>query len=156
MGTSAADRPLQDRLTGSSLRTPTASPTAPRTDSSRHLQTQVPNPGPPRAENKDIVVKDKNGAYKLEVPTLPPILIGEDGEELVEMEENFNPAELTGREKEKFEQALMEMMIRHRNRMSDDEPDEILDMVHESLRKKVASLDDDNWMFEPEKDTFSN
>ena len=59
-----------------------------------------PQPRPHRAENKDIVVKDKNGAYKLEVPTLPPILIGEDGEELVEMEENFNPAELTGREKE--------------------------------------------------------
>lgn len=92
-----------------------------------------------KAENKDIVVRDKNGAYKLEVPTLPPALVGEDGEELVEMEENFNPAELTGREKESmlsgtyvlgcadagvdFEKALVEMMIRHRNRMSDDEPD---------------------------------
>jgi hypothetical protein len=29
-------------------------------------------------------------------------------------------------------------------------------MVHESLRKKAASLDDDNWMFEPEKDSISN
>lgn len=76
-----------------------------------------------------------------------------------------------------FEAALVEMMIRHRNRQSNDEPDgeyclicqyllilpimcsleeEILDIVHESLRKKVASLDDDNWMFEPERDTFSN
>lgn len=30
---------------------------------------------------------------------------------------------------------------------------EILDIVHQSLRRKVASLDDDNWMFEPENDT---
>jgi hypothetical protein len=29
-------------------------------------------------------------------------------------------------------------------------------MVNESLRKKAASLDDDNWMFEPEKDSISN
>lgn len=29
-------------------------------------------------------------------------------------------------------------------------------MVQESLRKKVASLDEDNWMFEPEKDLVSN
>lgn len=29
-------------------------------------------------------------------------------------------------------------------------------MVHESLRKKATSLDDDNWMFEPEKDSISN
>lgn len=29
-------------------------------------------------------------------------------------------------------------------------------MVHESLRKKAASLDEDNWMFEPEKDLISN
>lgn len=66
----------------------------------------------------------------------------------------------------------MEMMIRHRNRQTSGEPDgewqcsrssslpmyswtlattEILDIVHQSLRRKVASLDDDNWMFEPEK-----
>lgn len=66
-------------------------------------------------------------------------------------------------------------MIRHRNRQSSGEPDgrlqvlnkdcslpplrtaakpysEILDIVHQSLRKKAASLDDDSWMFEPEKD----
>lgn len=29
---------------------------------------------------------------------------------------------------------------------------EILDIVHQSLRKKAASLDDDNWMFEAERD----
>lgn len=63
------------------------------------------------------------------------------------------------------------MMIRHHNRQPSDEPDgeyapgligtdgfltnlepEILNIVHHSLRKKVASLDEDNWMFEPEND----
>jgi hypothetical protein len=76
-----------------------------------------------------------------------------------------------------FEAALVEMVIRHRNRQSSGEPDgefvvactsreigcgfilmllvvmvEILNIVHQSLRNKVASLDDDNWMFEPERD----
>jgi hypothetical protein len=76
-----------------------------------------------------------------------------------------------------FEAALVEMVIRHRNRQPSGEPDgrslsfllerpevgyrftdsfrlllEILNIVHQSLRKKVASLDDDNWMFEPERD----
>lgn len=69
------------------------------------------------------------------------------------------------------------MVIRHRNRQPSGEPDgessllllkvtswrqcyvltspvtaEMLNIVHQSLRKKVASLDDDNWMFEPERD----
>ncbi|KAJ5677484.1 uncharacterized protein N7477_003117 [Penicillium maclennaniae] len=86
-------------------------------------------------ENKEIVVRDKNGGYKLDVPSLPHALVGEDGEELGELdaedagETGFDSSELSGREKEK-----------------------ILDIVHQSLRKKVASLDDDNWMFEAERD----
>lgn len=52
-------------------------------------------------ENKDIVAKDKNGDYRLEVPVLPPALVGEDGEELAEPEEGgLNATELTGQEKE--------------------------------------------------------
>ncbi|CAP80072.1 Pc12g04450 [Penicillium rubens Wisconsin 54-1255] len=87
-------------------------------------------------ETKDIVVRDKNGSYKLEIPTLPQALVGEDGEELAELapeDGGFDSSDLTGRDKEK-----------------------ILNMVHESLRRKAASLDDDNWMFEPEKDSISN
>ncbi|KAJ5358525.1 uncharacterized protein N7496_010938 [Penicillium cataractarum] len=108
-------------------------------------------------ENREIVVRDKNGGYKLDVPSLPHALVGEDGEELggLEAEEEGEAGldvELNGRDKEKFEAALVEMVIRHRNRQSSGEPDEILNIVHQSLRKKVASLDDDNWMFEPERD----
>ncbi|KAJ5127550.1 hypothetical protein N7448_008329 [Penicillium atrosanguineum] len=109
-------------------------------------------------DNKEIVVRDKNGGYKLDVPSLPHALVGEDGEELGELdaedagETGFDSAELSRPEKEKFDAALVEMMIRHRNRATSGEPDEILDVVHQSLRKKAASLDDDNWMFEAERD----
>jgi hypothetical protein len=97
-------------------------------------------------ENRDIVVRDKSGSYKLEIPTLPSALIGEDGEELGEHapeDEGFHSAELTGIDKEsmssisalfvfaeysmlilgtEFEAALVDMMIRHRNK-ANDEPD---------------------------------
>lgn len=36
------------------------------------------------AETKEIVVRDKNGGYKLDIPALPHALVGEDGEELAE------------------------------------------------------------------------
>ncbi|KAJ5755272.1 hypothetical protein N7533_004815 [Penicillium manginii] len=110
------------------------------------------------SENKEIVVRDKNGGYKLDVPALPNGLVGENGEELGELDPDesgelgLEAGDLGGRDKEKFDAALVEMMIRHRNRQSSGEPDEILDIVHQSLRKKAASLDDDSWMFEPEKD----
>ncbi|KAJ5570326.1 uncharacterized protein N7459_009756 [Penicillium hispanicum] len=109
-------------------------------------------------ENRDIVIRDKNGGYKLDMPVLPrSTLVGDDGEELEELDaesgETAFGASENELEKEKFEAALVEMMIRHRNRQTTGEPDEILDIVHQSLRKKLASLDDDNWMFEPENDT---
>lgn len=49
------------------------------------------------------MVRDKNGSYKLEIPTLPHTLIGEDGEELGELaseEGGFNGSETIGRDKE--------------------------------------------------------
>ena len=56
-------------------------------------------------DNGEIVVKDKNGSYKLDIPVLPP-LIGEDGEELEGIEEggaggsSSNRQAMPGREKE--------------------------------------------------------
>ncbi|KAJ5628396.1 hypothetical protein N7490_010624 [Penicillium lividum] len=108
------------------------------------------------SENKDIVVRDRNGGYKLDMPALPSSnLAGDNGEELDELETGENSFESfeVEREKESFEAALVEMMIRHRNRQSSGEPDEILNIVHQSLLKKASSLDDDNWMFEPEFET---
>lgn len=42
-------------------------------------------------------------------------------------------------------------MYRNRNPQSVD-PAEMLSVVQESLRRKVASLDADNWMFEREEE----
>jgi hypothetical protein len=52
-------------------------------------------------ENKDIVVREKNGGYKLDVPALSPALI-EDADDLAEHEEEgaFDATELTGIDKE--------------------------------------------------------
>lgn len=38
------------------------------------------------SENRDIVVRDKNGGYKVDVPALPIGLVGENGEELGELD----------------------------------------------------------------------
>lgn len=49
------------------------------------------------------MVRDKNGSYKLEIPTLPQALVGEDGEELAELapeDGGFDSSDLTGRDKE--------------------------------------------------------
>jgi hypothetical protein len=57
-------------------------------------------------ENKEIVVRDKNGGYKLDTPALPQPLVGEDGEELGELDADgdgaagFDSSELSGRDKE--------------------------------------------------------
>lgn len=58
------------------------------------------------SENKEIVVRDKNGGYKSDIPALPDDLIGEDGEELGDLEGDesgemsFDRTELGGRDKE--------------------------------------------------------
>lgn len=58
------------------------------------------------SENREIVVRDKNGGYKLDVPSLPHALVGEDGEELGDLDADesgetaFDSSELSGREKE--------------------------------------------------------
>ncbi|KAJ5491621.1 hypothetical protein N7539_003188 [Penicillium diatomitis] len=128
------------------------------TDPSRTMRYHIPE------KDREIVVRDKHGGYKLDMPSLPPqTSFSEDGEELGDVDvdvgvdggsgmRNALEAELSGKDKEKFEAALVEMVIRHRNRQTSGGPDEILDIVHQNLRKQVASLDDDNWMFEPERE----
>ncbi|RAK96448.1 uncharacterized protein BO80DRAFT_468585 [Aspergillus ibericus CBS 121593] len=109
-------------------------------------------------DNGEIVVKDKNGSYKLDIPVLPP-LIGEDGEEMEGIEDGgagggtSNGQAMSGREKEKMEANLVEMMYRNRNRRMSSEPAEILTHIHQSLRNKVAALEEDNWMYDAEVDS---
>lgn len=71
-----------------------------------------------------------------------------------------------------FEANLIEMVQRSRGRHLSSEPgrlypltcilrptnsrfSEILSLIQQSLRAKVASLDEDNWMFEVEDDTLA-
>ncbi|KAL4801713.1 hypothetical protein BDV18DRAFT_72201 [Aspergillus unguis] len=130
--------------------------------SSQVSQSSAPDLNPPVAsgssDDGEIVVKDKNGGYSLDIPVLPPI-VGEDGDEMEGIEgaaETTDPTgqgEMSGREKEKIEASLVEIMYRNRNRQMSSEPHEILNLIHQSLRNKVATLDEDNWMYEPEPDT---
>ncbi|KAL4782297.1 hypothetical protein BJX76DRAFT_349503 [Aspergillus varians] len=140
--------------------------------SSHVLQSSAPesnssiSAGP--MDDGEIVVKDKNGSYKLEIPVLPPIVGADaDGDEMEGIERggpvgsstgatgasSTGQGEMSGQEKEKIEAGLVEMMHRNRNRRMSSEPHEILNLVYQSLRNKVAVLDDDNWMYEPEADT---
>ncbi|KAL2837274.1 hypothetical protein BJX68DRAFT_25055 [Aspergillus pseudodeflectus] len=135
--------------------------------SSQVLQSNAPEPSSSLSagsvDDGEIVVKDKNGGYKLDIPVLPPI-VGEDGEEMEGLESgeagtsaatngaDSGRGEMSGREKEKMEASLAEMMYRKRNRQMSSEPHEILDLVYQSLRNKVASLEEDNWMYESEPD----
>jgi len=64
-------------------------------------------------DNGEIVVRDKNGGYKLDIPILPPVLAGDDGDgDAMEGVEDGRPStgsgatggsedtEISGREKE--------------------------------------------------------
>ncbi|XHF96912.1 hypothetical protein AWENTII_000522 [Aspergillus wentii] len=113
-------------------------------------------------DNGEIVVKDKNGSYKLDIPMLPPVAGSEDGDEMEGVDGNSGGSgttgadsagetEVSGREKEKIEASLVEMM-RNRNRQVSSEPAEVLNFIQQSLQSKVATLDEDNWMYEAEID----
>ncbi|KAM0793829.1 hypothetical protein BDR22DRAFT_895839 [Usnea florida] len=92
----------------------------------------------PQDESLDIVVKDRNGNYQVEVPHLPPL------------DEDQAQEEDSGNEKEKLDARLLEM---YKDRsLQPHDPAELLNAVHASLRRKVASLDDDNWIFEAEQE----
>ncbi|MCJ1227753.1 hypothetical protein MMC12_004411 [Toensbergia leucococca] len=94
----------------------------------------------PQDNNSDIVIRDHNGNYQVQVPLLPPL------------DEDQQPED-EGREKEKLEARLLQT---YRNRtIQTGEPTELLVAVQSSLRRKVASLEDDNWIFEAEQETPS-
>ncbi|KAL4976173.1 hypothetical protein BDW66DRAFT_58849 [Aspergillus desertorum] len=169
MGTASVRRNLfQNHLSRHTVSTP-----GPNTGTSG-LSSQVLRSNAPESNTSNsvgpmddggIVVKDKNGSFTLDMPVLPPI-VGEDGDEMEGIETEgtggdstaatgADPAgqgAMSGREKEKLEAGLVEIMYRNRNRQMSSEPHEILNLIYQSLRSKVAALDEDNWMYEPEAD----
>ncbi|SLM35769.1 hypothetical protein LPUS_05129 [Lasallia pustulata] len=91
----------------------------------------------PQDDSSDIVMRDKNGNYQVELPSKPVM----DDETLPED---------SGREKKELDARLAEM-YRNRSRQL-SEPTELLAYVQVDLRGKVASLEEDNWMFEAEQE----
>ncbi|MCJ1276915.1 hypothetical protein MMC21_004722 [Puttea exsequens] len=83
-------------------------------------------------------MRDRNGNYQVQVPLLPPV----DDEQAQEEEANA--------EREKLDARLLEM---YKDRsLQPSEPAELMNAVQANLRRKVASLNEDNWMFEAEQD----
>lgn len=112
-------------------------------------------------DNGDIVVRDKNGGYKLDIPVLPPAITSENGDGMDGLDESgtsggagttagdsASQTDISGREKEKIEASLAELMYRNRNRQMSNEPAEILNLIHQNLRSRVAALEEDNWMYD--------
>ncbi|PWY83043.1 hypothetical protein BO70DRAFT_429100 [Aspergillus heteromorphus CBS 117.55] len=150
--TGPAASSTQDNASNGASGLPSHLPQSTSSDSSSSLSS-----GP--IDNGEIVVKDKNGSYKLDIPVLPP-LVGEDGDEMEGIEgsgamagNGSGQTGMSGSEKEKMEATLAEMISRHRTRQMSSEPAEILDLIHQTLRDKVAALEEDNWMYEAEVDT---
>ncbi|KAL8734263.1 MAG: hypothetical protein Q9181_003253 [Wetmoreana brouardii] len=94
-------------------------------------------------DSSDIVVRDRNGEPLFQMPQvmMPPTedepTAGANGEEGMQGE------------KERLEERLLET-YKSRSFVAGDKM-ELLSAVQSSLRRKVAALEDDNWMFETEE-----
>ncbi|KAL4914268.1 hypothetical protein BDW62DRAFT_213583 [Aspergillus aurantiobrunneus] len=168
MGTTSVRRNLfQNHLSRRPVSTPGPSNGAPGL-SSQISHSTGPEPNPPTnagpMDDGEILVKDKNGSYKLDIPVLPPI-VGEDGEEMGGIEgghggsstaatgaNSTGQGEMGGREKEKIEASLVEIYCEESGAMALTLA-EILNLLNQSLKNRVAALDEDNWIYEPEADT---
>ncbi|KAL8795976.1 MAG: hypothetical protein Q9195_001551 [Heterodermia aff. obscurata] len=92
-------------------------------------------------DSTDIVLRDRSGKYQVQMPVLPAL------------EEDQAPGEMEGEGgKHKLEARLLATYRDRNHNPEPGEPAEMLSAVQASLRRKVASLDADNWMFEAEND----
>ncbi|EAS37272.3 uncharacterized protein CIMG_02626 [Coccidioides immitis RS] len=109
----------------------------------------------------DIVARDKNGTYKVDVPILQPGSLGEgagdeDADEVMEAVESVGHTGLehdggiSCADKEKIEASIAELMRRNRSRQMNSEPSEVYLLIQQSLKNRVTLLDEDRWMFEIE------
>lgn len=126
-------------------------------------------------ESSDIVVKDRNGNYQVQVPLLPPL-----DEDQAQEEDSGNEKESTvgplwyqeamANARTELDARLLEMyrdrslqphdpagqspiISLHLKQDLSERVTELLNAVHASLRRKVASLDEDNWIFEAEQES---
>ncbi|KAL8720729.1 MAG: hypothetical protein Q9225_002463 [Loekoesia sp. 1 TL-2023] len=91
-------------------------------------------------DGSDIVMRDQNGEPQVQMPQLLPM---EDEQAAGGNEEGLQS------EKERLEERLLET-YKSRSFVPSDKM-ELLSAVQASLRRKVAALDEDNWMFEAEE-----
>ncbi|KAL2269712.1 hypothetical protein VTJ83DRAFT_1896 [Remersonia thermophila] len=90
----------------------------------------------------DIVVRDHNGEIELGDPPSPIVDVAEDAEAAEERHEL-----------EMERQRLAEALRQHRmgqHGVSPHPEEELLEAVKASLRAKVAALEEDKWLYEPE------
>ncbi|KAL9002844.1 MAG: hypothetical protein Q9188_004245 [Gyalolechia gomerana] len=91
-------------------------------------------------DSSDILMRDQNGDPQVQMPQLLPT---EDEQPVGGNEEGLQS------EKERLEERLLET-YKSRSFVPSDKM-ELLSAVQASLRRKVAALDEDNWMFEAEE-----
>ncbi|EKD14888.1 uncharacterized protein L3040_003896 [Drepanopeziza brunnea f. sp. 'multigermtubi'] len=96
----------------------------------------------PDSDSSDIVIRDKNGDFEIEDPSIQPFDGPEEGGQIDPQEDE--------KERERLADAVKHHQ-RNRNR-APSEPAELLEAVRTSLRAKVARLAEDNWMYEAEDD----
>lgn len=124
-----------------------------------HLDPASPEPATrPDAVRNDIIIRDEHGQFEVDQPVPAPAMDG-DGDD-IDGEGNHSKADVR----------LIELWRSHSRQhidaggkrsalsnkacaMADAVPAELHAAVQASLQSKVASLDDDKWMYEPEGET---
>ncbi|KAL8899346.1 MAG: hypothetical protein Q9207_006247 [Kuettlingeria erythrocarpa] len=112
-------------------------PTGSTTSGSTATSNAAPSPELRYDDSSDIVMRESNGEPQVQMPQLLSL----DVEQAAE----GNNGGLQN-ENQRLEDQLIET-YKSRNLVPGDKT-ELLTAVQASLRRKVASLDDDNWMFE--------
>ncbi|KAI1909374.1 hypothetical protein LOZ53_002575 [Ophidiomyces ophidiicola] len=114
------------------------------------------------SDGDDLVVRDKNGSYKIDMPMLQPgalgeMASGENGNAMATIggDEHMGlgpDGGMTSVDKEKIDAGIAEMMRRNRSRQLNSEPSEVYLLIQQSLQNRVALLEEDRWMFESEQE----
>lgn len=95
-------------------------------------------------DSSDILMRDQNGDPQIQMPQLLPV---------EEEQAAGGNEEASHSEKERLEERLLET-YKSRSFVPSDKM-ELLGAVQASLRRKVAALDNDNWMYEAEEAQLS-
>ncbi|KXJ93118.1 hypothetical protein Micbo1qcDRAFT_203240 [Microdochium bolleyi] len=93
------------------------------------------------SDTSEIVVRDKNGDFEIGDPPTPPLEDPEDG--------GLDEAQENEQERRRLADAVKHHQI-NLSRMP-AQPEEVMEILRASMRAQVASLAEDNWMYEAEE-----